>query len=172
MIRKSEVYPIGRLIKPHGIHGEVGFAFTSDVFDQNPSPYWIFEMDGILIPFFVETCRFKSNDIALVKFEGIDSDAAIRAFSGKEVYYPISHRIDEETDPDDWNFYLGFQVYDEAKGYLGEVTEVDDSTLNILFSIRNGEQELLMPVAEEYLLDVNVEKRELRVSLPEGLFDL
>ena len=172
MIRTSEVYSIGRLIKPHGIHGEISFAFTSDVFEKTQSSYWVFEMDGILVPFFVESFRFKSSETALVKFEGIDSDEAVRILCGKEVLYPEKFRSTEQEDPDDWSFYLGFQVHDERDGYLGEVTAVDDSTLNVLFTLSKDDDEILMPVAEEFIRDVDVEKREIRVSLPEGLIDL
>ena len=34
MIRKEEVYKIGIFNKPHGIHGELSFTFTDDIFDR------------------------------------------------------------------------------------------------------------------------------------------
>ena len=34
MIRKEEVYKIGRITKLHGIKGEVVLNFTDDVFDR------------------------------------------------------------------------------------------------------------------------------------------
>ena len=33
MIKKEEVYKIGLFNKPHGIHGELQFTFTDDIFD-------------------------------------------------------------------------------------------------------------------------------------------
>lgn len=172
MILHTEVYSIGRLVKPHGIQGEIGFAFTSDVFDRTQSPYWVLEMDGILVPFFIESVRFKSSETALVKFEGFNSDTKVRELSGKEVYYPAKYAAKEAQSEDDWAFYLGFSVFDENEGYLGEVTEIDDSTLNVLFKLCKDDREILMPVAEEFFKEVDVENREMHVSLPEGLIDL
>lgn len=172
MISRNDVYSIGRLIKPHGINGEVTFAFTNDVFESNESPYLVFEMDGILVPFFIESLRFKSSETALVKFEGFNTDTKIRALCGKEVYFPSKFAEEKDQSQDEWNFYIGFNVYDENVGYLGEITAVDDSTLNVLFCLNKDDREMLMPVAEEFFTEIDIENREMHVLLPEGLMDL
>lgn len=172
MIRKKDVFPIGKLHKPHGISGEVSFGFTSDVFDRTESPYWVLEMEGILVPFFVESYRFKSSETALVKFEGIDSDQRVRELSGKEVFYPAKFADKEEDPAENWNYYIGFAVFDEQVGYIGEITEVDDSTINVLFTLHKDDREMLMPVAEEFFTEIDLENREMHVTLPEGLLDL
>lgn len=174
MIRKSDVFPIGKFYKPHGISGEITFGFTSDIFDRTESPYWVVDMDGILVPFFVESYRFRSEETALVRIEGIDSEAKAKELSNKEVFYPTRFGAEEEVEisEDDWRFYVGFKVYEQTAGYLGEVAEVDDSTLNVLFRITDGEKEFLMPVAEEFFTEINAEKREMHVTLPEGLLEL
>jgi 16S rRNA processing protein RimM len=172
MIRKKDVFPIGKLHKPHGINGEVSFGFTSDVFERTESPYWVLEIDGILVPFFVESYRFKSSETALVKFEGIDSDQRVRELSGKEVFYPVKYADKEEDPAENWNFYVGFTVFEEEVGYIGEITEVDDSTINVLFTLLKDDREVLMPVAEEFFTEIDLENREMHVRLPEGLLEL
>ena len=62
MIRKDEVYKIGILNKPHGVKGEVSFTFTDDVFDRVDCDYLICLMDGILVPFYLEEYRFRSDN--------------------------------------------------------------------------------------------------------------
>ena len=172
MIRPKDVFPIGKLHKPHGIGGEINFGFTTDVFDRTESPYWVLEMDGILVPFFIESYRFKSSETVLVKLEGIDTERQVRELSGKEVFYPVKFAEKEEPQADSWNFYLGFSVFDNQVGYIGEITEVDDSTLNVLFTLSKDGQEILMPVAEEFFTEIDMENREMHVSLPQGLFEL
>ena len=54
MIRKEDCYKIGRLGKAHGVKGEVTFQLTDDVFDRTDSEYLLVEVDGILVPFFME----------------------------------------------------------------------------------------------------------------------
>ena len=80
MIKKEDVYKIGVLNKPHGVKGEVAFTFTDDVFDRVDCDYLICLMDGILVPFFIEEFRFKSDSVALGKFEDIDTAEQARRF--------------------------------------------------------------------------------------------
>ena len=62
MIRKEEVYKIGIFNKPHGIHGELSFTFTDDIFDRVEAEYLICLLDGIFVPFFIEEYRFRSKE--------------------------------------------------------------------------------------------------------------
>ena len=50
----KDVYRIGRIGKPHGVKGEMNFMFTDDVFDRTDSDYLIIEVEGLLVPFFIE----------------------------------------------------------------------------------------------------------------------
>ena len=61
MIRQDDVYKIGRLGKPHGIHGELSLQFADDVFDRTDADYLILDVDGILVPFYIDEYRFRSN---------------------------------------------------------------------------------------------------------------
>ena len=76
MIRPEEVYCIGKFTRTHGVQGEMAMSFTDDVFDRTDCPYLVCSMDGILVPFFIEEYRFKSDNVALIKFERIDTNEA------------------------------------------------------------------------------------------------
>ena len=172
MIRKSEVFPIGKFIKPHGLSGEIIFVFDDDVFDRTNAPYWVLEMDGILVPFFVESYRFCSDTMAFVRLEGIENEGQAKGLSNKEVFYPVKYADSENVVVNEWNTYLGFKVFEKSAGYLGEITDIDDSTFNVLFKITNGNNEILMPVAEEFVTDIDMDRKEMHVVLPEGLLNL
>ena len=62
MIKREEVYKIGIFNKPHGIHGELSFTFTDDIFDRVEAEYLICLLDGILVPFWANT-----NGILLIR---------------------------------------------------------------------------------------------------------
>lgn len=175
MIRKSEVFPIGRFYKPHGVSGEIIFAFDDNIFDRTNSPYWVLEMDGILVPFFVESYRFRSETTVLVRLEGIESDSQAKELANKEVFYPVKYADyseGPENEVDSWEAYMGFKVFEKSAGYLGEVTDIDDSTFNVLFKITKEGKEILMPVAEEFITDIDMKSQEMHVILPEGLLSL
>lgn len=171
MIKKEEVFKIGVINKPHGVKGEVSFSFTDDIFDRvEDCDYLILMMDGILVPFFWEEYRFKSDNVALVKFEGIDTAERAKMFTNVGVYFPKKY-MDEQDEITSWNFFVGFQVNDVRHGALGEIVDVDDATMNVLFVIEKEGEELLLPAHEEFILDLDKKNRVLTVEIPEGLLD-
>lgn len=171
MIRKEDVYRIGQLTKPHGIKGEVAFSFTDDIFDRTDEcDYLVCLMDGIMVPFFMEEYRFKSDTVALVKFEGVDTAEQARRFTNIEVYYPT--RYAEESDELSWTYFVGFRIEDEHLGLLGEVEEIDETTINTLFVIRRPDgEELLIPAQEAFITDMDHKQRIIRMDLPEGMVE-
>ena len=89
MIKREDVYKIGVFNKPHGIHGELSFTFTDDIFDRVEAEYLICLLDGIFVPFFLEEYRFRSDSTALVKLEGVDTAERARMFTNCLLYtYP------------------------------------------------------------------------------------
>ena len=88
MIKKEDVYKIGKLGKPHGVKGEVSMMFTDDIFDRVEADYLILLIDGILVPFFMEEYRFRNDEQVLMKFVDIDTEAKARELTGCEVYFP------------------------------------------------------------------------------------
>lgn len=171
MIKKEEVFKIGIINKPHGVKGEVSFTFTDDIFDRvEDCDYLVLLLDGILVPFFIEEYRFRSDNVALVKFEGIDSTEKARTLTNVEVYYPVKF-MDDQEEISSWNYFIGFRVEDIHHGCLGTVVDVDDATMNVLFVIENGDEEVLLPAHEEFILDIDRKKKILKVDIPDGLMD-
>ena len=60
MIRREDVFKIGRMGKPHGVKGELSMQCDDDVFDRVDADYLVLDIDGILVPFFIEEYRFRS----------------------------------------------------------------------------------------------------------------
>lgn len=173
MIKKEEVYKIGLFNKPHGIHGELQFTFTDDIFDRVDCDYLICSLDGIFVPFFIEEYRFRSDSTALVKLEGIDTAERARMFTNVDVYFPVKHAEEAEDGELSWNFFVGFRMEDVRHGELGEVVEVDTTTVNTLFVVEQEDgEELLIPAQEEFIVEINQEKKLITVELPEGLLNL
>lgn len=173
MIREDEVYKIGVLTKTHGVYGELNMTFTDDVFDRVEAEYVVCRIDGIFVPFFMEEYRFRSQTTVLVKFEGIDTEEQARRMTGTEVYFPKALTEEEHEGEYMWSYFTGFSVIDTEHGKLGEVMAVDDSTMNVLFEIRDRSgRELLVPATEELIDDVDHKGRKLYMTLPEGLLNM
>ena len=169
MIRKEEVYKIGRLGKVHGIKGEISFLLDDDVFDRVDADYLVLDVDGILVPFFIEEYRFKTDSNVLMKFDGIDTQERARELTGCDVYFP---RALAESDEDSisWAEMIGYSLVDAQSGQkIGTIAAVDDSTINILFELEDGQ---LIPASEELITNIDTQKHQIEINLPEGILEL
>ena len=169
MIKKEDVYKIGRIGKAHGVKGEVTFNFNDDVFDRVDAEYLILEVDGILVPFFMEEYRFRSDSTALVKFEDIDTQDRARELTNCDVYFPreLSDNDEEEIS---WSFLVGFSIVDAQSGKnIGTIASIDDNTMNILFELEDG---TLIPASEELITDIDKDNKTITIALPEGILEL
>lgn len=172
MIKKEEVYKIGVFNKPHGIHGELSFTFTDDIFDRADCDYLVCLLDGIFVPFFIEEYRFRSDSTALVRLEGMDTAEKARMFTNVEVYFPTKFAQEAAPGETSWDFFVGFLVEDVNHGELGRVVDVDTSTINTLFVIEQDGEELLLPAQEEFIVGIDQKRKLMTVNVPEGLLSL
>lgn len=169
MIREEEVYRIGRLGKPHGVRGEVSMHFSDDVFDRTECGYLVLAIDGILVPFFIEEYRFRSDETALVKFCDIDTQERAAELTGCDVYFP-RHIAENDGGEMSWAAITGYEIVaDDGGKAVGRIAAVDDSTINTLFELEDG---TLIPVHEELIKEVDTEGRRIVMSLPEGIMDV
>ena len=160
---------IGTLTRTHGIGGELSMNFTDDVWDRADADYVFLEVDGIQVPFFLEGWRFRSDSVALLKFQDIDSSEDANEYVGADVYFP--HDLTPEPDEDDeytWKHFTGWQVVDSVCGALGEIDYVEDSTANTIFCIEGK----LVPATEDFIERIDAKERTIYMNLPDGLLDL
>ena len=57
-------------------------------------------------------------------------------------------------------------------GFIGTITDVENSTVNTLFIIEHEGNEVLMPAQEEFIKDMNQKERTMLVEMPEGMLNL
>lgn len=172
MIELSEVQRIGTIVKPHGVGGEMAVSVPASLDWTDDLDCLVCSMDGILVPFWLESIREKSSTSILVKFEGFDSVEAIGRFIGVTVYMPLRYVADVDMDDPSWSAFLDWKIFDSKAGPLGAVYAVDDSTPNILFLVRDGERERIIPANAEWITKVDRKSRTLFYNLPEGLAEL
>ena len=169
MIKEEEVYKIGKLGKTHGVKGEISFLFDDDVFDRADADYLVLMVDGILVPFFMEEYRFRSDTTAIVKFCDIDTQERARELTGCDVWFPRA-LADSDDDTITWAAIVGFDIIDANSGQpVGRIASVDDTTLNILFCLEDGR---LIPASEDLITGIDKENRIITINIPEGLLDL
>lgn len=169
MIRHEDVFPIGKITKAHGLKGEVNFMFTNDTWDTADCDYLICDIDGILVPFYIEEYRFKNDSTALVKFEDIDSVESANFLLGCDVYLEKKYAEEQDEEEMPLNYFIGFRM-EEDGNFIGTITDIDDSTENWLFIVEKEDGiEAMIPAHEDFIVGLDKEKRVITVDLPIGL---
>ncbi len=168
MIKPEEVYRIGRLGKAHGVKGEVSLQFDDDIFDRVDCDYLVLDVDGILVPFFIEEYRFRSDTVALVKFEDVDTQQRAAELTGCDVYFPRA--LADEDDAPGLALLVGFDLVEANAGRtVGRIAAIDDTTANTLFELEDGR---LIPASDDLVDNIDLKQRTITMRLPEGLLDL
>lgn len=169
MLKKEDFVYYGKFLKPHGTKGEIGLQ--SDGFTLGDDCDFVAcDIDGILVPFFFETIRSKSSDISIVKVERMESAEDVRFLTNRDTYIP--RQWVEESEELTWSYFKGFKAIDTELGELGEIVDVDDSTMNTLFVVEGENDETLIPAQEEFIVNIDHENKEIIFELPEGLVSM
>lgn len=175
MITPDILTSIGTFFKPHGIKGEISATLDYDI-DLSELRCIVLEIDGIFVPFFVDSSRPKGASLWLVKLDGVDSEKSASAFSNHEIYAITAELPEGLVDEGEDGLYLydleGYTLK-EDENVIGTIDGVDDSTANILLIVKTpAGGTVYVPFAEEFLTDIDKDNHTITMTLPEGLIDL
>ena len=174
MIRKDDILPVGKFQRTHALKGELNVLLDiAPEFFEEGYPL-IVDMDGIMVPFYVESIRPKGTSSFLIKIEGVDSESEAKQFVNKAVgaeRKELSEFIGEEFRiADDM---AGYKIVDEEHGEIGVLDHIDDSTENALFVVNAPDgDEILIPVVDAFILSVDDDNETIHTSLPRELLDI
>ena len=177
MILRDELIKIGVYNKPHGINGEISASFDYDIEIINSINCLISDINGIFIPFFVDGYRPKSNSTILTKIDGIEDENQAKTLVNKEIFVlksEFNNISTTENDSDELplDYFIGFKIITDEDMELGYITNVDCSTENFLFIVEHNRQDVFVPATEDFIIDIDIDKKILTMSLPDGLLDI
>lgn len=175
MIKKEDIIEIGKFQKTHALKGELNALLDIDVDYAEDGRPLIVEIEGIYVPFYIDTIRPKGSESFLIKLRGVDSQEMARKFVNHAIYGLRKDLIDYYDDPEMElaNDFIGFTIKDKEAGVLGVIKNIDDTTANILFIVETPVgKNIFIPVAEEFILAIDQENQIIETNLPEGLIYL
>ena len=177
MITREELILIGHYNKPHGVTGEISATVEVDIDVLRQLSCLVSEMDGIFVPFFVNSCRPKSSETVLLTIDGISSEQEVSRlvnhdiFALKRDYRQESE--DEDVDGYPLDFFIGFEIRDTDGTTIGTITDVDEQTENAIFIVsRDDVSELMVPASDDLIVEFDLDKKLMVMDLPQGLLDL
>lgn len=169
----NDHYYIGKIVRLHSFKGEVYAKLDVD----NPSQYLemgsvLLDINNKLVPFFILNAQFGSKGMLRLKFEDIDSEDLAKTLLKKDLYQPLSFLPEKEEGDFYFHEIIGYKVNDKTVGDIGEVSEVLEYPGNELLKIEDGPREILIPIQDAFIVEVDKKHKVIRVDLPEGLIDL
>jgi 16S rRNA processing protein RimM len=169
----SEFITLARVLKTQGRHGEVAVEVHSDVPDRfrERMHLWSLAEDGSRRELEIEDLWPHKGQLIL-KFVGIDSISKAEELAGCELQVPGEQRAQLEPG---WNYLsdlIGCAVFDGDRE-LGNIGEVRFGAGEApLLVVRAGSKEYEIPYTEAYLQQVDLSRKQIRMSLPEGLLEV
>lgn len=168
----SSYYKIGKFVSAHGVNGELillhelgkktslkglGAVFTED-------------LKNSFLPWFIESTRIKSETEICLKLETINTREAAQKLVRKQVWLP-DEEFKKYAAKNAPASLLGYSVIDKGER-LGEILELIEQPHQLLCRLEIKGREVLIPLHESTLEKLDHRKKEIRVTLPEGLLDI
>jgi len=159
---------VGFLRRPHGLHGEIIMDLHTDFPERLKRGRKLLIGDARK-PAAIEGVRPHQKGV-LVKFKGVDTPEAAGEFRNQWVYVKAS---DVPALPEGQIYQhelFGFKILDENENLLGELVEIIETGANNVYVVRDESgRELLLPAIPSVILEMDTQRRLMRVHLLEGL---
>ncbi len=170
----EQLIHIGKVVATFGLTGQVVIThvLSKKVTFKSQEAIFIEVTKGKPVPFFVESCVTKNTEELTLKLEDVSSrESAIRLIS-KNVWINESEFV-KHVDKNAPIALIGYTIFDEEnEKVLGTIAEMIEQPHQLLAKIYIDNKEVLIPLNESTLLEINRKKKEVLVDLPEGLLDV
>lgn len=164
---------VGKITGTQGLKGEVRIYPYTEYPERFDELEYVFTDKNLTNKLIITNSRSKKN-MAIVKFEGIDTVEAAERLKETDIYIDRDKQ-GRELDEDE-NYIvdlIGLKVVDAVHGYLGTLTDVLTNTAQYLYVVQrdSSKEELLIPGVKPFIEYVDLGKGEVGVRLIEGMLE-
>lgn len=172
---------VGRIVKPHGLRGEVVVEVLSDVperLTRGSELLVAWEPPAAAAPgaprrLTVEASRpgRSQGGAVLVRFAGLADRDAAEGLRG--AWLEVERASVPAAEPGTYYHWelLGCRCRDVTAGDLGEVVEVVEDGGGLLLVVSDGTRQVPVPFVESFLRSIDVAAGVIEVDLPPGLLE-
>ena len=172
-MNQSKFFYLGKITRKFSFKGELIIFLDTD----SPSTYYdlkkgyVKEEDSYLPYFISKISKYKINNIR-VKFEDVENESMASDLINKEIFLPIGELPKLEGKKFYYHEVNGFQVEDIRHGKIGEIKYINDQTSQHLFVINSNDKEVLIPINDDFILELDRINETIKMDLPEGLLKI
>lgn len=171
-MRKEDCYFLGKITRRHGLAGNVILKLDTDQPELYNKLESIFvEVNGLLVPFFIEKSSWSKLDALNLAFKN-SSEALVDQSLGKNVYLPLTTLPKLSGKQFYYHEVIGYEIMDQDNKDCGVIRSINDQTKQNYFVTNLYGKEVVIPMIKEWILEVNREERFIKIELPEGLIDV
>ena len=165
--RRPTHLAIGRVLKPHGLAGEVQVQILTDFPDRFDTLKTVYVGERYT-PAILESQRRHGRRM-LLKFEGYDDLEEAEKLRGEMIYVPVDEAVPLEEDEYYVHEIVGLQAWTTEGEYLGRIEEVIHTGSNDVYVVRDSVRETLIPALSDVVLKIDTEQGRIEVQLMKGL---
>ena len=172
-MHKEDCFYLGKIAKKFSFKGEVLLYLDTDEPELYENMESVFvEFNNNLVPFFIENSSLHKNDFLRVQFEDVDSEEEADSILNCDVYLPLSMLPKLSGNKFYFHEVIGFEIEDKRLGVFGKIVSINDTTAQPLFEVLNGEVEMLIPMIDHFLVEIDRKNKKVVMDLPEGLVEM
>lgn len=124
-----------------------------------------------LVPYFIESLAIQKNTAVLYVDDISHIDQALEMV-GKKLFLPLTEKQAPTEEQQFINNMIGFLVMDTKAGEIGTIKQIFEYPQQLIASVDYQEQEILFPLTEALIKKIDQKKKNITVTLPEGLLDV
>lgn len=172
-MRKEDCFYLGRIVKKHSFRGEVVIKLDTDEPELYRNMESVFvDLGNNLVPFFIKKSSLSKGTMLRVHFEDVNTEEEADFLMKSGIYLPLDLLPKLEGNQFYFHEVIGFKVVDANHGDVGVIVNINDSAAQPLFEIERGDQEVFIPMIDDFIKKIDREQKEIHVETPEGLIDL
>ncbi len=156
---------VGKITNTHGINGEVKIQRSGE--EEFPKGQTFYVGDAYT-PLTIERARI-SGQIAIVKFKEYSNINDVLLFKNQLIYTDEDKLKALDKDQYYIKDLLGLDVIDSENKKLGVLKDVLTYAANDVYVLSIGDREVMIPAVKEFVLDVDIKSKFIRVKLIEEM---
>lgn len=172
-MRKEDCFYLGKIVKKYSFQGDLLVKLDTD------EPEMYEEMESVLVekrnklvPFFIVDSYLHKSDLLRVQFEDIDTEEDAEALIGCDLYLPLDLLPELTGNQFYYHEIIGFTAHDKDFGDIGIITGVNDMTPQALFEIDREGIQILIPITDHFIIEIDRKNKVINLEVPEGLIDI
>ncbi len=172
-MQKENCFYLGKVVKKYSFKGELLIKLDTDDPELYEGMESVFvEINKNLVPFFIEKSVLHKSTLLRIKFEDVSTDEDAGALLGAHLYLPLELLPTLSGNQFYYHEVIGFTVKDSRFGEVGIITGVNDTTAQALFEIDNSGTQVLIPILDDFIKEVDRKNKLILLETPEGLIEL